>query len=43
MAFGGLLCFSLNAFLLKSLLSKDLKEESLEKYYTLDLNANMMK
>ena len=40
---GGLLTFGLNQTLLKTLLLNDLKEEKLEKYYTLDLNADMMK
>ena len=43
MIFGGLITFALNATLLKTLLNKDLKEESLDKYYDLDLNASMMK
>ena len=39
----GLTSFGLNKFLLKSLLHNDLKEEKLDKYYELDLNAEMMK
>ena len=38
-----LLTYGLNTALLKTLLHKDLKEENLDKYYELDLNANMMK
>ena len=41
--FGGLLSYGLNQIFLKTLLSNDLKEEKLDKYYTLDLNADMMK
>jgi len=41
--FGGLLTFILNRSLLNMLLEQDIKEEKLEKYYTLDLNADMMK
>ena len=41
--FGGMCTYALNTFVLKSLLSKDLKEEKLDKYYQLDLNAEMMK
>ena len=40
---GGLCTYVLNRLLLKSLLDKDIKEEGLDKYYTLDLNAEMMK
>ena len=40
---GGLLTYGLNHFLLKKLLVQDLKEEKLDQYYTLDLNAEMMK
>ena len=39
----GLCTYALNQLLLKSLLNKDIKEEGLDKYYTLDLNAAMMK
>ena len=35
--------FILNRFLLRDLYLKDLKELSLEKYFVLDLNADMMK
>ena len=38
-----LLTYGLNTALLKTLLHKDLKEENLDKYYELDLNADMMK
>lgn len=37
------LTYASNQFLLRQLLNKDLAEESLEKYYELDLNAEMMK
>ena len=43
MLFGGLLTFGLNQTFLKTLLLNDLKEEKLDKYYQLDLNADMMK
>ena len=39
----GFVSFGLNKVLLKSLLYNDLKEEKLDKYYELDLNADMMK
>ena len=41
--FGGLLTYALNHLLLRSLLQQDLKEEKLDRYFTLDLNADMMK
>ncbi len=40
---GALLTYGLNQTLLKTLLYKDLKEDNLDKYFTLDLNADMMK
>jgi len=40
---GGLATYALNQVLLKPLLHKDLKEDGLDKYYELDLNADMMK
>jgi len=40
---GGIVTFGLNHGLLKTLLANDLKEEKLDKYYALDLNADMMK
>ena len=40
---GSLLTYGLNQIFLKTLLSNDLKEEKLDKYYILDLNAEMMK
>jgi len=40
---GGLFTYALNRTLLRTLLTKDLKEEGLDKYYALDLNAEMMK
>ena len=39
----GLLTYGLNQTLLKTLLYKDLKEDNLDKYFALDLNADMMK
>lgn len=41
--FGALFTYGLNQTLLKTLLYKDLKEEALDKYFALDLNADMMK
>ena len=43
LAFGGLCTYAINKLWLQHLLVKDLKEEGLDKYYSLDLNANMMK
>ena len=40
---GGAATYGLNKTLLQQLLHKDLKEEKLDKYYELDLNADMMK
>ena len=40
---GGLLTTALNLTLLRTLLDNDLKEQKLDQYYTLDLNAEMMK
>lgn len=40
---GGVSTYALNLALLKPLLHKDLKEEKLDKYYDLDLHADMMK
>lgn len=41
--FGGLCTYGFNLAMLKTLLYKDLKEEKLDKYFELDLNAEMMK
>ena len=40
---GGLCTYAFNQALLKTILDNDLKAEGLDKYYTLDLNADMMK
>ena len=41
--FGGAATYGLNQALLRTLLYKDLKQEGLDRYYELDLNADMMK
>lgn len=41
--FGGIMTYALNQVMLKKLLLKDFKEEGLEKYFELDLNADLMK
>ena len=41
--FAGLLTYGFNQTLLKTLLYKDLKEDKLDRYFTCDLNAEMMK
>ena len=41
--FGGAATYGLNQALLRPLLYKDLKQEGLDRYYELDLNADMMK
>lgn len=40
---GGMMTYALNRSFLTTLLENDMKEDKLEKYYNLDLNADMMK